>query len=156
MFMGLPVTFLSYWGVFIVFENTLSVPVVFQCNCMTCACILSHFSCVWLFATSWTVACQAPLWDSPGKNTGVGCYFLLQGIFPTQGPLVRAGAGALRAAPPCPSRLQPSHTPTPPSGRLWPKPKSTTAHRSTNPFGRSEVALPWGPWLRLVERISKG
>ena len=24
-------------------------------------------------------------WDSPGKNTGVGCNFLLQGIFPTQG-----------------------------------------------------------------------
>ena len=21
---------------------------------------------------------QAPLWDSPGKNTGVGCHFLLQ------------------------------------------------------------------------------
>ena len=27
------------------------------------------------------------LWprDFPGKNTGVGCHFLLQGIFPTQG-----------------------------------------------------------------------
>ena len=24
-------------------------------------------------------------WDSPGKNAGVGCYALLQGIFPTQG-----------------------------------------------------------------------
>ena len=24
-------------------------------------------------------------WDSPCKNTGVGCHFLLQGIFPTQG-----------------------------------------------------------------------
>ena len=24
-------------------------------------------------------------WDSPGKNTGVGCCFLLQGIFTTQG-----------------------------------------------------------------------
>ena len=24
-------------------------------------------------------------WDLPGKNTGVGCSFLLQGIFPTQG-----------------------------------------------------------------------
>ena len=24
-------------------------------------------------------------WDSPGKNTGVGSLFLLQGIFPTQG-----------------------------------------------------------------------
>ena len=25
------------------------------------------------------------LWDSPGKNTGVDCHALLQGIFPTQG-----------------------------------------------------------------------
>ena len=24
-------------------------------------------------------------WDSPGKNPGVGCHALLQGIFPTQG-----------------------------------------------------------------------
>ena len=24
-------------------------------------------------------------WDFPGKNTGVGCHFPLQGIFPTQG-----------------------------------------------------------------------
>ena len=24
-------------------------------------------------------------WDFPGKNTGVGCHFLLQGIFQTQG-----------------------------------------------------------------------
>ena len=24
-------------------------------------------------------------WNSPGKSTGVGCHFLLQGIFPTQG-----------------------------------------------------------------------
>ena len=23
-------------------------------------------------------------WDFPGKNTGMGCYFLLQGIFPPQ------------------------------------------------------------------------
>ena len=25
-------------------------------------------------------------WNSPGKNTGVGCHFLLQNIFPIQGP----------------------------------------------------------------------
>ena len=24
-------------------------------------------------------------WTSPGKNTGVGCHFLLQGLFLTQG-----------------------------------------------------------------------
>ena len=34
--------------------------------------------------TQWTVAGQAPLWDFPGKNTGVGCHFLLQGIVPIQ------------------------------------------------------------------------
>ena len=43
-------------------------------------------SCVQLFATSWTVALQAPSpMGFPGKNTGVGCHFLLQGIFLTQG-----------------------------------------------------------------------
>ena len=30
-------------------------------NRYTCACVLSHFSRVWLFATPWTVAHQAPL-----------------------------------------------------------------------------------------------
>ena len=30
-------------------------------NAMFSVCVLSHFSCVWLFVTSWTVACQAPL-----------------------------------------------------------------------------------------------
>ena len=34
----------------------------------------------------WTEARQTPCpWDSPDKNTGVGCHGLLQGIFPTQG-----------------------------------------------------------------------
>ena len=28
-------------------------------------------------------------WDSPGKNIGVGCQFLLQGIFLTQGANLR-------------------------------------------------------------------
>ena len=28
-------------------------------------------------------------WGSPGKNTGVGCHFLFQGIFPTQGSNLR-------------------------------------------------------------------
>ena len=37
-------------------------------------------------ATPWTIALQVLCpWDSPGKNTGVGCHFFLQGIFPTQG-----------------------------------------------------------------------
>ena len=38
-------------------------------------------------ATPWTIAHQAPLSrDSPGKNTGVVCHALLQGIFLTQDP----------------------------------------------------------------------
>ena len=41
---------------------------------------------VWFFVTPWTVAYTRLLcsWDSPGRNTGVGCHSLLQGIFPTQ------------------------------------------------------------------------
>ena len=38
------------------------------CNPMDCS--LTRFLCPW---------------DFPGKNTGVGCHFLLQEIFPTQG-----------------------------------------------------------------------
>ena len=41
--------------------------------------LLSRFSCVRLCATPEMAAHQAPRpWDSPGKNTGVGCHFLLQ------------------------------------------------------------------------------
>ena len=43
---------------------------------------LSH---VQLFATPWTVTRFLNPWDFPGKNTGVGCHFLLQEIFPIQG-----------------------------------------------------------------------
>ena len=59
-------------------------------------CMLSCFSCVWLFATLWTVTSRLLCsWDSPGKNTGEGCHALLQGIFPTQGlnPMSYALAG---------------------------------------------------------------
>ena len=44
------------------------------------------FSCVWFFVTPRTVACRVIcLWEFSGKNTGVGCHFLFQGICPTQG-----------------------------------------------------------------------
>ena len=54
---------------------------------MMCVCVLSR---VGLFATPWTLRLCDPArllcsWDSPGKNTEASCYFLLQGIFPTQG-----------------------------------------------------------------------
>ena len=56
-------------------------------NCQnTFSLFFCLFSCSVLsdsFVTPWTVALY-PL-DFPGKNTGVGCCFLLQGIFPTQG-----------------------------------------------------------------------
>ena len=48
--------------------------------------IVELLSRVWLFETPWVAIYQAPLpMDFPGKNTGVGCHSLLQGIFPNQG-----------------------------------------------------------------------
>ena len=41
-------------------------------------CMLSCFSRVQLFATPSTIAARLLCpWDSPGKNTRVGCHFLL-------------------------------------------------------------------------------
>ena len=46
-------------------------------------------------------------WDSPGMNTGMGCHFLFQGIFPTQGsnmphfPLLHLQAGSLPPSTTC-------------------------------------------------------
>ena len=50
----------------------------------------SLLSRAWLFENTpgfWTIVRQAPLcpWNSPGKNTGVGCHSFLQGLLPTQG-----------------------------------------------------------------------
>ena len=54
--------------------------IVYVCICVPSCSVMSDF------ATPWTLAWQASLpWDFPGWNTGVGCQFLLQGIFPTQG-----------------------------------------------------------------------
>ena len=45
-------------------------------------------------------------WNFPGKRTGVGCHFLLQGVFPTQGSNLRVlhllhwQVGSLPPAPP--------------------------------------------------------
>ena len=52
------------------------------------------YMCVYVCAQLCLTLCNPPglqpaellcLWNSISKNTGVGCHFLLQGIFPTQG-----------------------------------------------------------------------
>ena len=51
-----------------------------------CTGMLSRFSCVRLFRPyRLQFARLLCPWDSSGKNTGMGCHALLQGIFPTQG-----------------------------------------------------------------------
>ena len=50
--------------------------------------LFSHSVVSHSFGTPWTVARQAPLsMDFSSQDTGVGCHFLLQEIFPTQGSL---------------------------------------------------------------------
>ena len=46
--------------------------------------VLVAHSCLTL-CDPWTVDHQASLWDSPGKNTRVGCHSLLQGSHPNIG-----------------------------------------------------------------------
>ena len=48
--------------------------------------LFSDLSCVQLFSDPMDYSPPSPFcpWDFPGKNTKVGCHFLLQGIFLTQ------------------------------------------------------------------------
>ena len=57
---------------------------IFTCLTLMITLWLKLLSHVRLFVTPWT-ARFFRLWDFPGKNTGVACNFLLQGIFPIQG-----------------------------------------------------------------------
>ena len=60
------------------------------CVCV-CLCVCVLLTCIQLFATPWTVACQTPLSTGFSRQeylsvyTGVGSLSLLQGTFPTQG-----------------------------------------------------------------------
>ena len=76
-------------------------------------CVLGHFRHVWLFATLWTIARQAPLsmWFSRQEYWS-GLHFLLQAIFLTQGSnpyllhLLHWETGSLPLTPPGKSRGQ--------------------------------------------------
>ena len=53
-----------------------------------CCAVTVSLSLVPLFVTPWTIYSppgSSVHRDSPGRNSGVGCYPLLQGIFPSQG-----------------------------------------------------------------------
>ena len=86
-----------------------------------CGAVLSHFSCVQLCVTLWAVARRflCP-WDSPDKNTGVGCHFLLRGIF-------RPGDNPSRIKPASPS----------PSGRQGTYCTGILIHVSKSAFERN-------------------
>ena len=61
---------------------------------LTCVVFVQSLSHVWLFCGPIRLLCP---WEFPGKNTGVGCHFFLQGPFLTQGmePKSPALAGRL-------------------------------------------------------------
>ena len=72
--------------VFLGVSKFISLYILSICSLLyvVCACSVTHLSnSLWPRGLQPTrLLCS---WDSPGKNTGVGCHFLLQGIFPTQG-----------------------------------------------------------------------
>ena len=72
--------------------------------------------------------------DSPGKNTGVGCHALLQGIFPTQGSKTHVSYVSYRGIQICklcvgPETFLPKHTP--PTHSLLFIPAATTIMQDT-------------------------
>ena len=76
---------LLMWALSLFFLMNLAkvLPTLFIFTKSVCACSLSR---VWLLQSCglYPTRLLCP-WDSPGKNTKVGCHVLLQGIFLTQG-----------------------------------------------------------------------
>ena len=61
------------------------VIVIYNTGLIQCVYVLVAQLCLTLRPHGlWPTRLLYP-WDSPGKNTGVRCHFLLQGIFLTQG-----------------------------------------------------------------------
>ena len=68
----------------------------------TCVCAFSVMPSSLRPRGLWLTRLLRP-WDSPGKNTGVGCHILLQGVSPTQAlnpHLLHWQAGSLPLVPP--------------------------------------------------------
>ena len=81
---NITISLFSWWSIhLLVLDMNLSL-----------VCV-SQLSCVWLFVAPQTVALLSV--DLPCKNAGVGCCFLFDGIFPTQGiepSCIREGNGS--------------------------------------------------------------
>ena len=84
----------------------IAQPLFYQSNCFrllgpiySLLQLLSHFSHVWLCAIPEMEPTRLPRpWDSPGKDTGVGCHYLLQCV---------KGKRESEAAPSCPTPSNP-------------------------------------------------
>ena len=50
-----------------------------------CLCLVAHSCLTFSDPTDCSPQCSSVHGDLPGRNTGVGCHVLLQGILPTQG-----------------------------------------------------------------------
>ena len=112
--------------------------------------------------TLWMVAHQALCpWNSPGKNTGVGCHALLQGILPTQGLIpgnltkviqLVDGLGwmvsstqdsALRTLVGCPGHARPSQCPRRRKCSLCDMPRSQGEGGPIGGMGTGGALAPW-------------
>ena len=69
---------LSHWAVYLKLTNTVKLCTVLSRSvmCQSCPTLCNPMDCSPLGSSV--------RGDSPGKNTGVGCHVLLQGVFPTQ------------------------------------------------------------------------
>ena len=84
--------YLQIYSDFLLPESVVVIPVFWRfvrCICYvtgaySCSCVKSLHSCLTLRDTVDLSPPESRLlcpWDSPGKNTGVGCHALLHGIF---------------------------------------------------------------------------
>ena len=97
--------------------------------------------------------CSLPCpWDSPGKNTGVGCHFLLHGVFHTQGSnshLLYCQANSLPLVPPG----KPCYDL--PKFLLWSSNLPMWLYLEVGLLGNNEI-ISVGPWSHRISVLIRG
>ena len=88
----------------------ITICVLIMCVCVSCFVMSDS----WQPHELWPARLLCP-WDFPGKNTGMGCHFLPQGIFLTQG----SNPGIKPRSPVLQADSLPSDPPRKPCSLVW-------------------------------------
>ena len=139
----------NLWGIFFNLKNWSYslLGLYFWLPVYSCFFTESLLTLLWSHGPQTRLLCP---WDFPGKNTGVGCHFLFQGNFPTQGSnlCLLLGRQSFTTEPPRKPQLSVYRT-----YQNWWKKSGITTHTQKNQSYIKEKEVEYKWYYRIKERL---